>query len=68
MTVGAWVGSRLLNMVLSLAVTSSSAYLLVLSGVFSVVKRPMFKYVPGVTTLGGSTLLGGQTFLKGRLS
>jgi hypothetical protein len=43
MAVGAQVGSRLLNTVLSLAAMSSSTYLLVLSGVFSVVKRSMLK-------------------------
>jgi hypothetical protein len=43
MAVGARVGSRLLNTVPSLAVMSSSAYLLILSGVFSVVKRSMLK-------------------------
>jgi hypothetical protein len=43
MVVDARVGLRLLNSVLSLAVTSSSIYLLILSGVFSVVKRSMLK-------------------------
>jgi hypothetical protein len=43
MAVGARVGSRLLNAVLSLAMTSSSTYLLILFGVFSVVKRSMLK-------------------------
>jgi hypothetical protein len=59
MAVGAQVGLGLLNAVLSLAATSSSTYLLVLSGVFSVVKRSMLKYVLGVTALGGLNLPDG---------
>jgi hypothetical protein len=43
MAVGAWVGLKLLNTVLSLAVESSSAYLPILSSVFLVVKRSMLK-------------------------
>jgi multisubunit Na+/H+ antiporter MnhC subunit len=42
-----------------LAATSSSTYLLVLSGIFSVVKRSMLKYVLGVTALGGLNLPDG---------
>jgi hypothetical protein len=43
MAVDSCVGLRLRNTILSFAATSSFAYLLVLSSVFSVVKRSMLK-------------------------